>query len=117
MHCTLVGWFSNIPLLEFVSSNIPLPSYFSLGCPKQAFIVKFLIALILMSKVNSLDAIMYMGTFKYICHYKIFFSFFTVVVCAAQVSQLGAAAQKYQAATQNASSNLSVPELQNNCNM
>ncbi|PKI49713.1 hypothetical protein CRG98_029894 [Punica granatum] len=34
-----------------------------------------------------------------------------------QVSQLGAAAQKYQAATQNASSNLSVPELQNNCNM
>ncbi|KAF8026517.1 hypothetical protein BT93_F3106 [Corymbia citriodora subsp. variegata] len=34
-----------------------------------------------------------------------------------QVSQLGAAAQKYQAATQNASSNLSVSELQNNCNM
>ncbi|CAL5386586.1 unnamed protein product [Camellia sinensis] len=34
-----------------------------------------------------------------------------------QVSQLGAAAQKYQAATQNASPNLSVPELQNNCNM
>uniref|UniRef100_A0A5B7B176 Putative SEUSS transcriptional co-regulator isoform 1 n=1 Tax=Davidia involucrata TaxID=16924 RepID=A0A5B7B176_DAVIN len=34
-----------------------------------------------------------------------------------QVTQLGAAAQKYQAATQNASSNLSVPELQNNCNM
>ncbi|KAB5557271.1 hypothetical protein DKX38_008180 [Salix brachista] len=34
-----------------------------------------------------------------------------------QVSQLGAAAQKYQAATQNASANLSVPELQNNCNM
>lgn len=34
-----------------------------------------------------------------------------------QVSQLGAAAQKYQAATQNASSGLSVPELQNNCNM
>ncbi|KAF5749096.1 SEUSS transcriptional co-regulator isoform 1 [Tripterygium wilfordii] len=34
-----------------------------------------------------------------------------------QVSQLGSAAQKYQAATQNASSNLSVPELQNNCNM
>ncbi|KAI8002448.1 Transcriptional corepressor SEUSS [Camellia lanceoleosa] len=34
-----------------------------------------------------------------------------------QVSQLGAAAQKYQAATQNASSNLSVAELQNNCNM
>ncbi|GAY58520.1 hypothetical protein CUMW_187600 [Citrus unshiu] len=34
-----------------------------------------------------------------------------------QVSQLGAAAQKYQAATQNASSNLSAPELQNNCNM
>ncbi|WOG92392.1 hypothetical protein DCAR_0311658 [Daucus carota subsp. sativus] len=33
-----------------------------------------------------------------------------------QVSQLGAAAQKYQAATQNASAN-SVPELQNNCNM
>ncbi|GFY96530.1 SEUSS transcriptional co-regulator [Actinidia rufa] len=34
-----------------------------------------------------------------------------------QVSQLGLAAQKYQAATQNASSNLSVSELQNNCNM
>ncbi|XP_074371262.1 transcriptional corepressor SEUSS-like [Apium graveolens] len=34
-----------------------------------------------------------------------------------QVSQLGAAAQKYQAATQNTSPNLSVPELQNNCNM
>lgn len=34
-----------------------------------------------------------------------------------QVSQLGAAAQKYQAATQNAPSNLSVSELQNNCNM
>ncbi|RXH85657.1 hypothetical protein DVH24_009478 [Malus domestica] len=34
-----------------------------------------------------------------------------------QVSQLGAAAQKYQAATQNASSNISLPEIQNNCNM
>ncbi|XVE95622.1 hypothetical protein REPUB_Repub02eG0114000 [Reevesia pubescens] len=34
-----------------------------------------------------------------------------------QVSQLGAAAQKYQAATQNASTNLSAPELQNNCNL
>ncbi|XP_050233564.1 transcriptional corepressor SEUSS [Mercurialis annua] len=34
-----------------------------------------------------------------------------------QVSQLGAAAQKYQAASQNASSNVSVPELQNNCNL
>ncbi|XP_030465278.1 transcriptional corepressor SEUSS-like [Syzygium oleosum] len=34
-----------------------------------------------------------------------------------QVSQLSAAAQKYQVATQNASSNLSVSELQNNCNM
>ncbi|KAK4801535.1 hypothetical protein SAY86_022022 [Trapa natans] len=34
-----------------------------------------------------------------------------------QVNQLGAAAQKYQAASQNAPSNLSVPELQNNCNM
>ncbi|PSS19473.1 Transcriptional corepressor SEUSS like [Actinidia chinensis var. chinensis] len=34
-----------------------------------------------------------------------------------QVSQLGLAAQKYQAVTQNASSNLSVSELQNNCNM
>ncbi|KAF4348890.1 hypothetical protein G4B88_008813 [Cannabis sativa] len=34
-----------------------------------------------------------------------------------QVSQLGAAAQKYQTATQNASSNLSLPEMQNNCNM
>ncbi|CAK7346852.1 unnamed protein product [Dovyalis caffra] len=34
-----------------------------------------------------------------------------------QVSQLGAAAQKYQAATQNGSANLTVPELQNNCNM
>ncbi|KHG10838.1 Transcriptional corepressor SEUSS [Gossypium arboreum] len=33
-----------------------------------------------------------------------------------QVSQLGAAAQKYQAATQNASTNLSAPDLQNNCN-
>ncbi|KAK7385067.1 hypothetical protein VNO78_30774 [Psophocarpus tetragonolobus] len=34
-----------------------------------------------------------------------------------QVSQLGAVAQKYQAFTQNATPNLSVPELQNNCNM
>ncbi|XVE60202.1 hypothetical protein DITRI_Ditri05aG0108900 [Diplodiscus trichospermus] len=34
-----------------------------------------------------------------------------------QVSQLGATAQKYQAATQNASTNLSAPELQNNCNL
>ncbi|CAH9101693.1 unnamed protein product [Cuscuta europaea] len=35
-----------------------------------------------------------------------------------QVSHLGAAAQKYQTATtQNASSNISVPELQSNCNM
>ncbi|KAG5525195.1 hypothetical protein RHGRI_031767 [Rhododendron griersonianum] len=34
-----------------------------------------------------------------------------------QVTQLGIAAQKYQASTQNASSNLSVPELQSNCNM
>ncbi|KAE8659016.1 Transcriptional corepressor SEUSS [Hibiscus syriacus] len=34
-----------------------------------------------------------------------------------QVSQLGAAAQKYQAATQNASTNLSAPDLQNNCNL
>ncbi|XP_031116580.1 transcriptional corepressor SEUSS-like [Ipomoea triloba] len=34
-----------------------------------------------------------------------------------QVSQLGAAAQKYQSATQNASSNVSVSELQNNCNL
>lgn len=34
-----------------------------------------------------------------------------------QVSQLGAVAQKYQSFTQNATSNISVPELQNNCNM
>jgi hypothetical protein len=34
-----------------------------------------------------------------------------------QVSQLGAAAQKYQTATQNANSNLSATELQSNCNM
>ncbi|KAF5467818.1 hypothetical protein F2P56_012031 [Juglans regia] len=34
-----------------------------------------------------------------------------------QVSQLGAAAQKYQAAAQNASSNVPVSELQTNCNM
>ncbi|XWS15216.1 hypothetical protein CRYUN_Cryun35bG0075500 [Craigia yunnanensis] len=34
-----------------------------------------------------------------------------------QVSQLGAAAQKYQAATQNTPTNLSAPELQNNCNL
>nr|XP_043635623.1 transcriptional corepressor SEUSS-like [Erigeron canadensis] len=34
-----------------------------------------------------------------------------------QVNQLGNAAQKYQASTQNVSSSLSVPELQNNCNM
>ncbi|XP_039071404.1 transcriptional corepressor SEUSS-like [Hibiscus syriacus] len=34
-----------------------------------------------------------------------------------QVSQLGAAAQKYQAATQNASTNLSALDLQNNCNL
>ncbi|KAL9264412.1 Transcriptional corepressor SEUSS-like protein [Drosera capensis] len=34
-----------------------------------------------------------------------------------QVSQLGAAAQKYQAATQNASSNISVSDMQSNCNM
>ncbi|XP_077214301.1 transcriptional corepressor SEUSS-like [Tasmannia lanceolata] len=34
-----------------------------------------------------------------------------------QVGQLGAVAQKYQAATQNASSSLSAQDLQNNCNM
>jgi len=34
-----------------------------------------------------------------------------------QVSQLGAVAQKYQACTQNAAANQSVPELQNNCNL
>ncbi|MED6111663.1 hypothetical protein PIB30_054370 [Stylosanthes scabra] len=34
-----------------------------------------------------------------------------------QVSQLGAVAQKYQAFTQNATPNVSAPELQNNCNM
>ncbi|KAK9748859.1 hypothetical protein RND81_02G085800 [Saponaria officinalis] len=34
-----------------------------------------------------------------------------------QVSQLGTAAQKYQASTQNSSSNVSVSELQINCNM
>jgi len=34
-----------------------------------------------------------------------------------QISQLGAVAQKYQAITQNATPNLSVPELQSNCNM
>ncbi|GER34024.1 SEUSS family protein [Striga asiatica] len=34
-----------------------------------------------------------------------------------QVGQLGNAAQKYQAATQNTSSNVNVSELQNNCNM
>ncbi|KAG6419764.1 hypothetical protein SASPL_116276 [Salvia splendens] len=34
-----------------------------------------------------------------------------------QVSQLGTAAQKYQAATQNASTSASFSELQNNCNM
>ncbi|XP_022750940.1 transcriptional corepressor SEUSS-like [Durio zibethinus] len=34
-----------------------------------------------------------------------------------QVSQLGAAAQKYQASALNASSNLSAPDLQSNCNM
>ncbi|XVF61010.1 hypothetical protein PTKIN_Ptkin08bG0093800 [Pterospermum kingtungense] len=34
-----------------------------------------------------------------------------------QVSQLGAAAQKYQASAQTASSNLSAPDLQSNCNM
>lgn len=34
-----------------------------------------------------------------------------------QVSQLGAAAQKYQSSTQNAPSSLSTQELQNNCNM
>ncbi|RVW62729.1 Transcriptional corepressor SEUSS [Vitis vinifera] len=40
-----------------------------------------------------------------------------MIIWTVQVSQLGAAAQKYQSATQNASSNLSVPELQSNCNM
>ncbi|GER38749.1 SEUSS family protein [Striga asiatica] len=34
-----------------------------------------------------------------------------------QVGQLGNAAQKYQAATQNTSANINVSELQNNCNM
>ncbi|KAK1323217.1 Transcriptional corepressor SEUSS [Acorus calamus] len=34
-----------------------------------------------------------------------------------KVSQLGTVAQKYQAATQNASSNLSTQELQNSCNL
>ncbi|XP_062086140.1 transcriptional corepressor SEUSS-like [Humulus lupulus] len=39
------------------------------------------------------------------------------VYLVVQVSQLGTATQKYQIATQNASSNLSLPEMQNNCNM
>lgn len=39
------------------------------------------------------------------------------ICCCIQVSQLGAVAQKYQALTQNETSNLSVPDLQNNCNM
>ena len=43
--------------------------------------------------------------------------YLAVAIFASQVSQLGAAAQKYQAATQNAPSNLFVSELQNNCNM
>ncbi|KAL5192706.1 Transcriptional corepressor SEUSS [Glycine soja] len=34
-----------------------------------------------------------------------------------QVSQLGTVAQKYQSFTQNATPNVSVPELQNNCNI
>ena len=53
------------------------------------------------------------------CHYclSLYDLYLTVVDCNLQVSQLGAAAQKYQAATQSASSNLSVPDLQNNCNM
>ncbi|CAI8598463.1 unnamed protein product [Vicia faba] len=34
-----------------------------------------------------------------------------------QISQIGAVAQKYQALTQNATPNISAPELQNNCNM
>ena len=34
-----------------------------------------------------------------------------------QVSQLGTVAQKYQSFTQNATPNVSVPELQNNCKM
>ncbi|KAE9587217.1 putative LIM-domain binding protein/SEUSS [Lupinus albus] len=34
-----------------------------------------------------------------------------------QVSQLGAVAQKYQSFSQSATPNISVPELQNNCNM
>ncbi|OIV97994.1 hypothetical protein TanjilG_14094 [Lupinus angustifolius] len=34
-----------------------------------------------------------------------------------QVSQLGAVTQKYQSFTQSATPNISVPELQNNCNM
>ena len=40
-----------------------------------------------------------------------------ILDCDMQVSQLGAAAQKYQTAIQNASSNLPTPESQNNCNM
>lgn len=46
-----------------------------------------------------------------------YWTYLTAVICAAQVSQLGAAAQKYQAAAQNASSNVPVSELQTNCNM
>jgi hypothetical protein len=34
-----------------------------------------------------------------------------------QVNRLGAAAQKYQASAQNASSNSSSPDLESNCNM
>ncbi len=62
------------------------------------------------------DVIMYVGALSTFATVR-YCAYLTVVICAAQVSQLGAAAQKYQAATQNASSNLSVPELQNNCNM
>ena len=40
-----------------------------------------------------------------------------LIIIYFQVSQLGAAAQKYQSFTQSAPPNVSVPELQNNCNM
>jgi len=52
-----------------------------------------------------------------IIHYGIFLSYYYYYYYDIQVSQLGAVAQKYQAFTQNATPNISVPELQNNCNL
>lgn len=91
------------------------PSFFFMGQTKHPLIVK--------SSPSNWCKSNWLGSYCHnVCVRITFFwlqilNIFDSYICAAQVSQLGAAAQKYQAAAQNASSNVPVSELQTNCNM